>query len=301
MRAFASTKNPFVHQGSHWALTQVVQPRLQPAGSLQGKTILITGASRGIGLAIAKRAAQDHANIALLAKTTEPHPKLPGTIYTAAKEVEEAGGRALPLVCDVRSEEQVARAVEQTVQRFGGIDVLVNNASALGMTGTLDTDMKRYDLMQQVNTRGTFVSSKLCIPHLLRAANPHILCLSPPLNLNPHWFGPHLAYTIAKYGMSMCVLGLSQEFQGRIAVNALWPRTAIATSAVEFALGGAEVSKRCRRPEIVSDAAYKILTSAKEATGNFFIDDEVLGAMDLAKYSVDPKVPVEGLMPDFFL
>lgn len=269
---------------------------------LQGKTLFITGASRGIGLAIALRAARDGANIAVAAKTTEPHPKLPGTIFTAAEAIERAGGRALPVAVDIRDEAQVQRAVAQTVERFGGIDVLVNNASAISLTDTLSTPMKRFDLMHQINTRGTFVCSQACIPHLKRAANPHILNNSPPLNMNPRWFQAHVAYTMAKYGMSMCVLGMAAELgPDGIAVNALWPRTAIATAAIEL-LGGDEMSARSRKPEIMADAAYWVLTQdSRKVTGNFFIDDEVLrkaGVTDLTAYAVDPTKP---LAEDFFL
>jgi citronellol/citronellal dehydrogenase len=271
--------------------------------NLKGKTLFVTGGSRGIGLAIALRAARDGACIALAAKTAEPHPKLPGTVFSAAKLVEEAGGQALPLVLDIRNEEAVAAAVEQTAKRFGGIDILINNASAIQLTGTTQTPMKRYDLMHQVNTRGTFVCSQLCIPHLKRATNPHVLNLSPPLNFEPRWFGPHVAYSMAKYGMSLCVLGMAEEFKrDGIAFNALWPRTAIATAAVENLLGGPTSTKRCRKPEILADAAYAIFNRpARECTGNFFIDDEVLasiGKKDLTEYAVDPTQP---LLPDFFV
>src|SRR5688572_24326750 len=227
--------------------------------SLKGKTLFITGASRGIGLAIAKRAARDGANVAIAAKTAEPHPKLPGTIYTAAKEIEEAGGKALPVLCDIQFDEQVADAVKKTVETFGGIDILVNNASAIHLTGTEATPMKRYDLMHRINTRGTFLCSQLCIPHLKKASNPHILNLSPPLDMKAKWFAPHVAYTMAKMGMSMCVLGMSEELKrDGIAVNALWPRTAIATAAVQNLLGGEHAIKGCRKPEIMADAAYTI-------------------------------------------
>ncbi|MCS7074385.1 MAG: NAD(P)-dependent oxidoreductase [Bacteroidia bacterium] len=271
--------------------------------SLAGKTLFITGASRGIGLAIALRAARDGANIAIIAKTTEPHPKLPGTIYSAAQEIETAGGRALPIPVDIRNEAEVYAAVETTVNHFGGIDILVNNASAIHLSDTLSTPMKRFDLMHQVNTRGTFVCSQACIPHLLKASNPHILNISPPLNLSPHWFANHVAYTMAKYGMSMCVLGMAEEFRDRgIAVNALWPVTAIATAAVQNLLGGDEVIKGSRKPEIMADAAWHILTSpAKETTGNFFLDEQVLrnaGITDFDSYSVVPGSP---LFPDFFV
>jgi citronellol/citronellal dehydrogenase len=225
--------------------------------SLKGKTLFVTGASRGIGLAIALRAARDGANVAIAAKTATPHPKLPGTIHSAAAEIEAAGGRALPLVVDVRDEASVLEAVARTVQAFGGLDICVNNASAIALTGTLDTDMKRYDLMHQVNARGTFLVSKACLPHLLKAANPHVLTLSPPPVMDPGWFGGHVAYTMAKMGMSMCVLGMAREFRGRVAFNALWPRTAIATSAMEM-LGGDAALARCRMPEIVADAAYEV-------------------------------------------
>jgi citronellol/citronellal dehydrogenase len=273
------------------------------ATTLRGKTLFITGASRGIGKAIAVRAARDGANIAIAAKTTEPHPKLPGTIYTAAKEVEEAGGRALPLVCDIRSEEQIADAVAKTVAAFGGIDVLVNNASAIHLTGTVATPMKRYDLMHQINTRGTFACSQACIPHLAKAENPHILNLSPPLNMEAKWFAPHVAYTMAKFGMSMCVLGMAEELKGQgIAVNALWPRTVIATAAVQNLLGGDTTIKRSRKPEIMADAAHVILTSpSRELTGRFLIDDEVLrsvGVTDLSGYQYEPGAD---LLPDFFV
>jgi len=271
--------------------------------SLAGKTLFITGASRGIGKAIALRAARDGANVVIAAKTAEPHPKLPGTIYTAAEEIEAAGGRALPVVVDVRFEEQVAAAVEQAVAAYGGIDALVNNASAISLTSTVKTEMKRFDLMHQVNTRGTFLCSKLCIPHLKRADNPHILNLSPPLNMNPRWFKNHVAYTMAKYGMSMCVLGMAEELRSAgIAVNALWPRTTIATAAVQNLLGGDAMVRCSRTPEIVADAAHAVLTKpSRELTGQFLIDEEVLvgeGVTDLTAYAVDPT---QSLMTDLFL
>jgi len=271
--------------------------------SLKGKTLFITGASRGIGLAIALRAAQDGANIAIAAKTADPNPKLPGTIYSAAKEIEAAGGQALPIVCDIRSDDAIAAAVKATVDKFGGIDVCVNNASAISPTNTESTPMKRFDLMHQINTRGTFAVSQACIPHLKKAENPHILMLSPPLNMEERWFAPHVAYTMAKFGMSMCVLGMAGELRKYgIAVNALWPRTTIATAAVQNLLGGDQVIKGSRKPEIMGDAAYAILTKpAKEVTGKFFIDDEVMaaeGVTDLTKYAVSPGSP---LFPDFFV
>jgi len=271
--------------------------------SLAGKTLFITGASRGIGLAIALRAARDGANIAIAAKTAEPHPKLEGTIHTAAAEIEAAGGKALPLVVDVRDEAAVQAAVDQTVARFGGIDICVNNASAISLTGTLQTDMKRYDLMHQINTRGTYVTSRACIPHLRRAANPHVLNLSPPLDMSAKWFANHVAYTMAKFGMSMCVLGMSEEFRDDgIAFNALWPRTGIATAAIRNALAGDEGMKMCRTPDIMADAAYAIFgRSSREATGNFYIDDEVLaaeGVTDLSGYAMTPGAQ---LLPDFFV
>ena len=271
--------------------------------SLNGKTVFITGASRGIGLAIALRAARDGANIAIAAKTAEPHKHLPGTIYTAAAEIEKAGGKALPLIVDVRDEASVYDAVEKTLAAFGGIDICVNNASAIQMTGTLATDMKRYDLMNQVNARGTFLTSKACIPHLMKSANPHVLMLSPPLDMSPRWFEGHTAYTMAKFGMSMCVLGMAAEFKADgIAFNALWPRTGIATAAIKFALAGEEGMKQCRTPEIMADAAHAIFVkSAREFTGNFLIDDSFLyaeGERDFDKYRVDPTAR---LMPDFFV
>ncbi|MEE8221380.1 MAG: NAD(P)-dependent oxidoreductase [Woeseiaceae bacterium] len=270
---------------------------------LKDRTLFISGGSRGIGLAIAKRAAQDGANIIIAAKTAEPHPKLQGTIYTAAEEIEAAGGKALPVVCDIRSEEQVAEAVEQGADHFGGIDICVNNASAIALTPTLQTPMKRFDLMHQVNTRGTFLVSKTCIPYLMQSGNPHILNLSAPLNMEEKWFAPHVAYTMAKFGMSMCVLGMAGEFREQgIAVNALWPRTTIATAAVQNLLGGDELTRRSRKPEIMGDAAHVILTKpSREFTGNFCIDDEVLesaGVSDLSVYAVDPSAE---LAPDFFV
>jgi citronellol/citronellal dehydrogenase len=271
--------------------------------SLKGKTLFITGASRGIGLAIALRAAADGANVAIAAKTDAPHPKLPGTIHTAAEQVEKAGGKALALLVDVRDEASVLEAVEQTVARFGGVDICVNNASAIQLAGTLQTDMKRYDLMHQVNGRGTFLVSKACLPHLKRAANPHVLALSPPLDLSPRWFGPHVAYTMAKFNMSMAMLGMAEEFRNDgVAFNALWPRTTVATSAIRYALGGDAVMSKSRTPEIVADAAYVIFNRpARECTGNFFIDDTLLyeaGVRDFDKYRVDPSQP---LLPDFFV
>ena len=271
--------------------------------SLKGKTLFVSGASRGIGLAIAKRAAEDGANIILAAKTAEEHPKLPGTIYTAAKEVIESGGKALPIVCDIRDEEQVRQAVNSGVEEFGGIDICVNNASAIQLTNTLQTDMKRYDLMHQVNSRGTFLVSKACLPHLLKSDNPHILNLSPPLDMNPKWFGPHVAYTMAKYGMSLCVLGMAEEFKEQgVAVNALWPRTAIATAAIKNALGGDAIMNISRFPEIMGDAAYTILTKpSKEFTGNFCIDDTVLADNGVTDFSIYADVPFDQLAPDFFV
>lgn len=271
--------------------------------SLKGKTLFVTGASRGIGLAIALRAARDGANIVIAAKTAEAHPKLPGTIYSAAKEIEAAGGQALPLVVDVREEANVQEAVEKAAAQFGGIDICVNNASAISLTGTLSTDMKRYDLMHQINTRGTFLTSKTCIPYLKKSANPHVLMLSPPLDMSPRWFGPHVAYTMAKFGMSMCVLGMAEEFKSDgIAFNALWPRTGIATAAIQFALAGEEGLRHCRTPEIMADAAYAIFNKpSRELTGQFLIDDTFLygeGVRDFDQYKVDPAAT---LMPDFFV
>lgn len=271
-------------------------------GKLAGKTVFITGATRGIGKAIALKAARDGANIVIAAKTVEPHPKLPGTIYSAANEVEENGGKALPCVVDIRFEDQVQQAVDNAAKKFGGIDILVNNASAISLTGTLDTEMKRYDLMHGVNTRGTFLVSKCCVPYLKKSSNPHILNLSPPLIMTSRWFKDHVAYTMAKYGMSMCVLGMAEEFKNDgIAVNGLWPKTAISTAAMEM-LGGAAVLKQCRKPEILADAAYGILTKdSRSFTGNFCIDETFLrenGIADFTQYAVDPSQP---LLPDFFL
>ena len=269
--------------------------------SLQGKTLFITGASRGIGLAIGLRAARDGANVAIAAKTTEPHPKLPGTIYTAAEEIEAAGGKALPVQTDIREEDQVLGAVEAAVERFGGIDILVNNASAISLTPTLETPMKRFDLMVGINLRGTFLCSRACLPYLKKAKNPHILTLSPPLNLNPQWFKPHVAYTIAKYGMSMCVLGMAEEFrEAGVAVNALWPRTTIATAALQIIPGAKP--ELGRTPEIMADAAHRVLTrDSRSLTGRFLIDEEVLreaGVGDFERYAVKPG---EKLRVDLFL
>jgi citronellol/citronellal dehydrogenase len=275
---------------------------------LKGKTLFITGASRGIGLAIGLRAAKEGANVVIAAKSDVPQPTLPGTIYTAAKEIEEAGGQALPVKCDIRSEEEVKQAVHKAVQRFGGIDILVNNASALFPKGTLETPMKRFDLMHAINARGTFMVSQACLPYLLESAergrNPHILTISPPLNMHPKWFKNHTAYSMAKYGMSMCVLGMSAEFKDQgVAVNALWPRTGIATAAIKNVLGGDDMMRLCRKPEIMGDAAYYILTSpARECTGNFFVDDKVLetvGIKDLSHYAAVPGTT--NFMPDFFI
>jgi len=262
----------------------------------------MSGGSRGIGLAIALRAARDGANVALLAKTAEPHPKLEGTVFTAAEEIEAAGGRALPIVGDVRDDDSVQSAVAKTVEEFGSIDICVNNASAIDLRKTSEIDMKRYDLMQSINCRGTFLLSKACIPHLRRADNPHILTLSPPINLNPRWAGNHLAYTLAKYGMSLCTLGLAEELrEDGIAANSLWPRTIIATAAVQNLLGGDAAMAQSRRPEIMADAAAAILRRpSREATGNFYIDDEVLaeeGVSDLSAYTYGG----ENLLPDIFL
>ncbi len=271
--------------------------------SLAGKTIFITGASRGIGLAIAKRAARDGANITIAAKTTEPHPKLPGTIFTAAEEIEEAGGKALAAVCDIRFEDQVQAAVDKTVETFGGIDICINNASAISPTPTLDTDMKRYDLMNEINTRGTFLTSKVCIPHLKKGSNAHILNLAPPLDMDAKWFAPHVAYTIAKMGMSLCTLGMSKELAvDGIAVNSLWPLTAIDTAAVRNVLGGDAMSKSSRTTDIMADAAYHILTSpSAECSGNFFIDEVLLrekGVTDFDQYAVEVG---HDLFRDFFV
>ena len=271
--------------------------------SLKDKVIFVSGGSRGIGLAMAKRAAQDGAKLALAAKTAEPHPKLPGTIYTAAEEIVEAGGEALPLICDIRDEDNVRDVVNQTVEHFGGIDICINNASAIQLTNTMDTEMKRYDLMHQINGRGTYMVSRYCLPHLLKAENPHILNLSPPLDMSAKWFAGHTAYTMAKYTMSMCVLGMAEEFKDRgVAVNALWPRTAIQTAAVQNHLGGDAVMKISSTVEIMADAAYEIFTKdSKSYSGNFCIDDLVLyeaGVRDFSKYA---QAPFGELMPDFFV
>jgi citronellol/citronellal dehydrogenase len=271
--------------------------------SLRGKTLFVTGASRGIGLAIALRAARDGANVAIAAKTAEPHAKLEGTIHTAAAEIERAGGKALPLVCDVREERQVAEAIEKTAARFGGIDIVVNNASAIQLTRTPDTDMRRFDLMYQVNARATYMVSKYAIPHLERAPNPHMLTLSPPLDMNERWFAPHLAYSMAKYGMSLVVLGLAAELRPKgIAANALWPRTTIATAAIRNLLGGDRVMRMSRTPAILADAAWRIFQKpAREFTGNFLIDDTFLaaeGETDFDQYRVDPT---QALQLDFFV
>ena len=271
--------------------------------SLKDKVIFISGGSRGIGLAMVKRAAQDGAKVVIAAKTADPHPKLPGTIYTAAEEIVEAGGEALPVICDIRSEDNVRDAVNQAVDHFGGIDICINNASAIQLTNVTDTEMKRYDLMHQINGRGTYMVSKFCLPHLKKSTNAHILNLAPPLDMAPKWFAGTVAYTMAKYTMSMCVLGMAEEFKEMgIAVNALWPRTAIATAAVQNHLGGDEIMKLSRTVEIMADAAYEILIKdSKEFTGNFCIDDIVLhesGVKDFSKYA---SVPFGELMPDFFV
>lgn len=260
---------------------------------LKDKTIVMSGGSRGIGLAIALRAARDGANVALIAKTAEPHPRLEGTIFTAAQEIERVGGRALPIVGDVRDDAAVIDAVERTMDRFGGVDIAVNNASAIDVSPSSAIAMKRYDLMQDVNTRATFLLSRTCVPYLREAPNPHVLTLSPPLSLDPRWYGQHLAYTLSKFGMSMCTLGMAAEHAGAgIAFNSLWPRTIIATAAVRNLLGGESAVARARRPEIVADAAHCILMrAARETTGNFFIDDEVLaetGVTDLSGYACSP-------------
>jgi citronellol/citronellal dehydrogenase len=269
--------------------------------SLKGKTLFITGASRGIGLAIALRAARDGASIAIAAKTDRPHPRLEGTIHTAAAQIERAGGRALALIVDVRDEGQVESGVAAAVATFGGIDICINNSSAIQLTGTLATDMRRYDLMHGVNGRGTFLTSRACLPHLLKAENPHILMISPPLDLSPRWFGPHVAYTTAKYQMSLIALGLAEEFKGKVAVNALWPRTTIATAAIRNLLGGDEMMARSRSPAIMADAAHAILTSPTSFSGNFLIDDTFLastGVSDFSGYRIDPA---RDLAPDFFV
>jgi citronellol/citronellal dehydrogenase len=258
--------------------------------TLQGKTLFITGASRGIGLAIALTVARDGGNVALIAKTSEPHPKLPGTIHTAAEEIEAAGGQALPIVGDIRDDAQVERAVEQAVERFGGIDLCVNNASAINLGGVDDVDLKRYDLMQDINVRGTYAVSRACVPHLRKASNPHILTLSPPISLDPRWLAPHTAYTIAKYGMTLCALGLAEQLrEDGIASNALWPRTLIATAAVQNLLGGDEAMRRARTPELYADAAHHVLTRpSRELTGQALLCEDVLveaGAADLSRYS----------------
>lgn len=271
--------------------------------SLKDKVILLTGGSRGIGLAIAIRAASDGAKIVIAAKTSEPNPKLEGTIFSAAAEIEAAGGQALPLVCDIRSEDQVNEVVTKTVATFGGIDVCINNASAISMTGTMATDMKRYDLLNSVNARGTYMVSRACYPHLKRAANPHILNLSPPLDMDSKWFSPHVAYTIAKMGMSLCTLGMAAEFAGDgVAVNSLWPLTAIDTAAVRNVLGGSTMAINSRSPQIMADAAYAILIrKASDCTGNFFIDEAILregGMTDFARYAPHANGP---LVRDFFV
>lgn len=271
--------------------------------SLEGKTLFITGATRGIGKAIGIKAAQSGANIVIAAKTTSPHPRLPGTIFTAAEEIEKAGGKALPIAVDIRFEEQIKEAMEKTAQTFGGIDILINNAGVLSLTGTLETEMKKFDLMFAVNVRGAFACSKACISYLKKSENPHILNISPPLNMESRWFSHHLVYTMSKYGMSECVLGMSEEFKDEgIAINALWPKTTIATAAIYNVLGGEELASHSRTLEIVADTAYLILTqNSRKCSGNFFIDEDVLksfGIKDFKKYAMKPNVE---LQPDFFI
>jgi citronellol/citronellal dehydrogenase len=269
--------------------------------TLKNKTALITGCTRGIGLAIGERFAADGANIVIIGKTTEPHPKLEGTLFTATEAIERAGGKALPLACDIRDPEAVAEAVGKAVETFGGIDIVVNNASAISPTPTAQTPVKRWDLMHEVNARGTFVVTQACLPHLAKAENPHILAMSPPLDMREKWFAPHVAYTSSKFGMSLCILGWAGEFRGRIAANALWPRTAIATAAISNVLGNEQALSRCRKPQILADAAYRIVTKPVSFTGNFIIDDTFLlneGVTDLGQYSVEPGSP---LLPDFFV
>ena len=274
--------------------------------NLSGKTLFISGASRGIGLAIAKRAARDGANIVIAAKTKEPHPRLPGTIYSAAEEIESSGGKALPLIVDVRFEDQVEAAIEATISKFGGLDILINNASAINLSDTDSLSMKNYDLMHSINTRGTFLCSKKAVPYLKKSENPHVINLSPPLNMETRWFQNHVGYTMAKFGMSMCVLGMHSEYKRfGIAFNALWPRTAIATAAVANHLGGEVMMAKSRTPEIMADAAYIIMNrDSKKFTGNFCIDDEILnseGITDLVKYQVDQNLDISDLVPDFFI
>jgi citronellol/citronellal dehydrogenase len=284
------------------ASARAFPPAEDEMATLSGKTLFITGASRGIGKAIALRAARDGANVVVAAKTKVPNPKLPGTIFTAAEEIEAAGGKALAVACDIRDEEDVKAAVAKGVERFGGIDILVNNASAIHLAGTAETPVKRFDLMMDVNVRGTFLCTQACLPHLAKTANPHVLVLSPPLSMRARWFAPHVAYTIAKFGMSMCVLGWAEELRSHgVGVNALWPRTVIATAALNL-LGGDDTAKHGRRPEMVADAAHAILgRPARECTGNFFIDEDVLrseGVTDFERYAVKPGEP---LMRDLFV
>jgi citronellol/citronellal dehydrogenase len=271
----------------------------------QNKTIFISGGSRGIGLEIAKKLASQGANIVIAAKTAEPHPKLPGTVYTAAAEIEALGGKALACVVDIRDEDQVKAAVQLAVDTFGGIDVLINNASAIQLTGTLETSMKKYDLMNQVNVRGTYLCSQACLPYLLKSENPHVLTLSPPLNFESRWFKNHTAYSIAKFGMSLCTLGMAAEFKGKVAFNSLWPKTIIATSAIEFAIGSAEIFNQARNAKIMADAAFEILSEDhREVTGQYFIDEVVLrekGYTDFEIYKMNPATKDEELIPDFFI
>ncbi|MGJ4854750.1 SDR family oxidoreductase [Labrys sp. La1] len=269
--------------------------------SLANKTLFITGASRGIGLAIALRAARDGANIAIAAKTETPHPKLEGTIYTAAEAIEKAGGKALPLVVDVRDEDSVKEAFAKTAAQFGGVDIVVNNASAIQMSKTVDTEMKRFDLMHQINARGTFLVSKTALPYLEKAQQPHILMLSPPLDMKEKWFAPHTAYSMAKFGMSLVVLGLAGETRGRIGVNALWPRTTIATAAIKNILGGEALMRRSRKPDILADAAYRIFNKPVSFSGNFLIDDTFLSGEGVTDFEAYHAVPGETLAPDFFV
>ena len=271
----------------------------------KNKTVFITGGSRGIGLEIAKKLASEGANVVIAAKTSEPHPKLPGTIHSAAAEIEAAGGKALACMVDIRDENQVLAAVQLAVDTFGGIDILINNASAIQLTGTLNTEMKKYDLMNQVNTRGTYLCARACLPHLLKSENPHVLTLSPPLNVEARWFENHVAYSIAKFGMSLCTLGMASEFKGKVAFNSLWPKTIIATAAIEFAVGNASMMQLGRKATIMADAASAILQKdAKSVSGNFYIDEEVLsaeGVTDFSQYRVNPNTPENQLLPDFFI